>query len=78
MKDLFSKIVDYLTPFSWRKFVSLIAIACAVALALYLTGCHVQRTVTSFGTVKYDRIDTIRYNSEVHKDSRGYVHYYKP
>lgn len=78
MKDLFSKIVDYLTPFSWRKFVSLLAIACAVAVALYFSGCHVQHAVTSFGTVKYDRIDTIRYNSEIHKDSRGYQHYYKP
>ena len=74
--EIVSKVITFLTPFTWRRALALLAILVAVAVALYLSSCHVQRTCTSFATVKVDRIDTIRYESNLHKDSRGYVHSY--
>lgn len=68
MDKLISTIKEFLTPFSWSKFLSLIAICCAVALATFFTGCHVARECRSFATVKVDRIDTIEYNSRYHHD----------
>lgn len=68
MKKFLEALVEYLTPFDWRKLVSAIVAALACALALYLTSCHVARECRSFTTVKVDRIDTIEYNSRVHHD----------
>ena len=74
--EIVSRVITFLTPFTWRRALALLLVLIAVAVALYLSGCHVQRTCTSFATVKVDRIDTIRYESNLHKDSRGYVHSY--
>lgn len=70
--DIVSKIISFLTPFTWRKFLSLIFMALAIAVALYFSGCHVVRECDSFTTVKVDRVDTIRYNSKLHKDYKYY------
>lgn len=74
--EIVSKVIIFLTPFTLRRALALLAILVAVAAALYLSGCHVERSCTSFATVKVDRIDTIRYESHLHKDSRDYLHSY--
>lgn len=66
--ELVGKVISFLTPFSWRRAISLLLVIGAIALALYLTSCHVSRECRSFTTVKVDRIDTIEYNSRFHKD----------
>lgn len=66
--EIFEKVVTFLTPFSWRRAISLLLIISAIALALYLTSCHVSRECRSFATIKVDRIDTIEYNSRYHQD----------
>lgn len=71
-KNLIETIVSFLTPFTWRKFLSLIFMALAIAVALYFSGCHVARECKSFTIVKVDRVDTIRYNSKVHQDYKYY------
>lgn len=68
LPDIVSKILTFLTPFSWRRAISLLLIISAIALALYLTSCHVSRECRSFATIKVDRIDTIEYNSRFHRD----------
>lgn len=68
MKKFLDALIEYLTPFDWRKLVSALAAALAVALALYLTSCHVSRECRSLATIKVDRIDTIEYNSRFHQD----------
>lgn len=73
LPDLVSKVITFLTPFTWRRALALLAILIAVAVAMYLSGCHVQRDCRSFTTVKVDRIDTIEYNSRFHHDYK-----YKP
>lgn len=74
MEKFVKNLLEFLTPFSWHRLLAALALLGSVAVALYLTGCHVQRTVTSFATVKVDRLDTIRYDSYIHKDSRNYYH----
>ena len=68
MDKLINNLKEFLTPFSWGKLLSLLAICLAVALATFFTSCHVARECRSFTTVKVDRIDTIEYNSKYHKD----------
>lgn len=66
--EIVSKVIIFLTPFTWRRALALLLVLIATALAIALSGCHVQRECRSFTTVKVDRIDTIEYNSRVHHD----------
>lgn len=71
--EIVSKVITFLTPFTWRRALALLLVLIATALALALSSCHVQRECRSFTTVKVDRIDTIEYNSRFHHDYK-----YKP
>lgn len=73
LPDFVSKILTFLTPFTWHRALALLLVFIATALAIALSGCHVQRECRSFATVKIDRIDTIEYNSRFHHDYK-----YKP
>lgn len=74
MKKFLEIVISYLTPFTWRNFISLGVALVACALVLYLTSCHVQRECRSFTIVQVDRIDTIEYNSKFHKDTKTFNH----
>lgn len=66
--DVLGKVISFLTPFSWRRVLALLIVIVSIAVAMYLTGCHVARECRSFATVKIDRVDTIEYNSRYHQD----------
>lgn len=72
MDQLIKTLKDFLTPFSWRKLISVCVVLVALAVAVALVGCHVSRECRSTTVVNVHRTDTIDYNSRYHKDHKNY------